>query len=209
MTITFRPVVLCASVLALAACTGGEPSSATSHGAPAATTAGQTFTSKAWGFVISYPADFQATPGFSHSYLQNGAWKTYAGPRSKGQPVVALVLAGSNDVTDAVLRIGASRDPQSVAACTRPSDAMRPGSLGQAKLDGLRFVTFRAGDAAMSHYLLVRSYRAVHEGACYALDLLVYGTNPKVYSPPRTPPFTHKEAFARLQTALEGFRFIR
>ncbi len=201
-----RALLLCAVALALVACTGGGPAAAGSRQASTAH-AERTFASKAWGFAVSYPADFRATPGFSHGYLQNGAWKTYAGPESKGQPIVALVLAGSNAVTDAELRIGASRNPRSVADCTEPPGAVRPGSLGHAMLDGVRFATFRARDAAMNHYLFVHSYRAVHDGACFAIDLLVYGTNPQVYSPPRTPPFTHEEAFMRLQVALAGFRF--
>lgn len=163
-----------------------------------------------WGIAIKYPEDsFYVTKNPRKSYLQNGTWNTYAGLDSKGQRIVALVLYGSNDVTDAELRIGASRDPTAVAACTKPSDALRPGSLGHAKLDGVDFVTWEAGDAAMSHYLLARSYRAEHVGACYAIDLIVFGTNPEVYDPPRTPPFTRTQAFARLQQVLGGFRFIR
>ncbi|MGH8274854.1 MAG: hypothetical protein ACRES9_11505 [Gammaproteobacteria bacterium] len=185
----------------LAACMDGGHSSAQQK------SAGKTYINKNYGIAIRYPADFHASSGFSHGYLQNGSWKTYAGPKSKGQPIVALTLAKSNQVTDAELRIGASRDSQAVATCMKPSDGARPESPGHAVLDGVNFVTFDAGDAAMSHYLDVKSYRAVHDGTCYAIDLLVYGTNPQVYDPPRKPPFTHSKAFARLHAALEGFRF--
>jgi hypothetical protein len=193
-------------ILLLAACSGQQKPANASGANDFSGAHRQTFTSEEYGIAIAYPSDFDAHPVFPKSYLQNGAWKTYAGPKSQGQAIVALVLKGSNDVTDAELRIGASRNAQAIAECTQPSDAVR-GGTGHATLDGVSFTTFKAGDAAMSHYLSVRSYRAVHDNTCYAIDLLIYGTNPKVYSPPRKPPFTHAQAFARLQAALKGFHY--
>jgi hypothetical protein len=198
-------VLLATPLLLLAACHG--ETDGPGHGAHK--TSQQTFTNADYGIAIAYPDDFKARKGFGGSYLQNGNWKTYAGPHSVGQPIVSLVLAGSNDVTDAELRIGASRNTQAVKRCTQPPDSAVPDSETEATLDGVTFKTFKARDAAMSHYLEVKSYRAVHQDTCYALDLLVYGTNPKVYDPPRKPPFTHKHAFSRLQAALQGFRFTK
>jgi len=56
----------------------------------------------------------------------------------------------------------------------------------------------------MSHYVSAGSYRAVHNGACYAIDLVVAGTRPDVYDPPRTPPFSQQEAASRLAEALKA-----
>lgn len=198
----FKTIALL-SVLMLAACHAGQ------H-IPTRQSKQSTFTSKAYGLTISYPADFELRHGFTKSYLQNGSWKTYAQPTSQGRPLVSLVLKGSNAVTDAELRIGVSRNDKAVSKCTQPPGAFRKGSLDMdaARLDGVRFVTWKAADAAMSHYLKVRSYRTVHNGVCYAIDLLIYGSNPMVYDPPRKPPFTQQQAFKRLEAALKGFRFI-
>jgi anthranilate synthase component 1/para-aminobenzoate synthetase len=57
-------------------------------------------------------------------------------------------------------------------------------------------------DAAMSHYLSADSYRVVQGGACYAVDLIIAGTRPEVYDPPRTPPFTAQQAKAALAAML-------
>jgi hypothetical protein len=165
------------------------------------------FASPDWGFSIDLPAGWQVRRGFRGGYLASDAWKTYAAPDSHGTPVIAMAVPGSNHVTAAEIRIGASRSPEEVARCTKPPNATRAGGAGQVTINGIRFTRFDAGDAAMSHYLDVRSYRTVHEGACYAIDLLVYGTNPEVYSPPATPPFTRQQAFARMQQVLQGFRF--
>jgi hypothetical protein len=47
----------------------------------------------------------------------------------------------------------------------------------------------------------------VHGGACYAIDLLVYGVNPQVYDPPATPPFSDADAFEAMRTVLGSFAF--
>ncbi|HET6631730.1 MAG TPA: hypothetical protein VFG73_03375 [Rhodanobacteraceae bacterium] len=166
----------------------------------------QRYRSDRYGFRIDYPADWTAQRDFDHGYLANGAWKTYAPAGSVGTPVLALVMPHSNDVTAAELRIGVSSDADAVQHCSEPSGAVR-GAVGHATLAGTRFTRFEAADAAMSHYLTVHSYRAVHDGRCYAIDLLVTGTNPQVYDPPATPPFSRDQAFARLHAVLQGFRF--
>ena len=167
------------------------------------------FASVRWDFSIDHPAGWQVRHEFRGGYLASDAWKTYAAPDSKGTPVVALAVPGSSQITAAEIRIGASRSPEEVAGCTKPASAVRSGSVGQAPIDGIRFTRFDAGDAAMSHYLDVRSYRTVHDGTCYAIDLVVFGTNPEVYSPPATPPFTREAAFAKMQAVVRSFRFTR
>lgn len=165
------------------------------------------FKSDEYGFRIDYPATLRASRTFDAGYLANAAWKTYAGPDSRGEPVLALTLPDSNEVTAGELRIGVSHEATAVKQCGDPPGALRPGSVGHANVNGIDFVHFDAGDAAMSHYLDVHSYRTVHAGRCYAIDLLVIGTRPEVYDPPATQPFTPDAAFARLYKTLQGFRF--
>jgi hypothetical protein len=214
------------ALAALAACSGkhgnpvtpptsGAPPSAASTGAPDTASAvtgsphSPRFASQRWGFTINYPVDSQVQPDFRHSYLQTGTWKAYAAPDSHGLPVVALVMPGSDQITDAEVRIGASDSRTDVARCTTPPQAVRAGSVGKVVINGIPFTHFEAGDAAMSHYLDVHGYRVVHAGTCYAIDLLVYGTNPAVYSPPATPPFTRAQAFAWMRAVLDTFRFTQ
>lgn len=164
------------------------------------------FQSSAYGFRVDYPQDMIARRSFADGYMRNDAWKAWAPPGSPGHPIVALIVPGSDDITRAALRIGASRDPQAVNDClTAPPNAR--GDHGTRTVNGARFTYFEAGDAAMNHYMHTHSYRLVHDGACIAIDLMVTGTNPQVYSPPRTPPFTKSAAFATLQKALQGFHF--
>lgn len=141
--------------------------------------------------------------------LTLGSWKLFAEPGSEGRRVVAVVLDGSNEVTTAAMRIGVSADPSSMAACLQlPAESTGPAA-GQVEIGGVPFTHFRAGDAAMSHYVSADSYRAVHGGQCVAIDLLVKGTRPEVYDPPRTPPFTTEEAQQKLQALLPAVYWQR
>jgi hypothetical protein len=162
----------------------------------------------AHGFAITVPQDMHVRRDFQRSYLASAAWKSFAGDDRHGTPVLALVLDGSDHVTAAELRIGIGDDAAARAHCLDVPSSGVPALASQATLAGVPFTRFHAADAAMSHYLQVDAYRAVHAGRCYAIDLLLTGTRPEVYDPPATPPFTQDEARRRLREALAGLRFL-
>lgn len=198
------------SPTAAASSTQAQPTpAATNTRAPTPSAGMKRFNSVRLGFQIDYPASLTSSVRFDSKYLANDQWKTYAGPDTTGTSVLMLTLPDSNNVTAGELRIGISSAKQEVAQCDTPPSNADKSSIGKATINGTTFNTWHAADAGMSHYLKVHSYRVVHGGYCYAIDLLIAGTNPKVYSPPKTPPFSHKEAFAKLHEALQGFRFTR
>ena len=205
------PIVMLTSAVALCACSNSHRNADPTAGvAPSATgTNRQVLESHRFGFRIEYPKGWTTRREFRRGYLADGSWKTYAPPGSRGTPVAALVVPGSNRITNAEVRIGVSRARGEVESCAKPPSSLRAGSTDRERIDSADFVTFEASDAAMSHYLDVRSYRGVHEGACYAIDLLVYGTNPQVYQPPATPPFSKDQAFAAMRDVLRTFHFTR
>jgi hypothetical protein len=199
--------------MALFACSGSgtgnapPPQAVIPATASSASESPHAFVSQAWGFRIDTPSGWTLRRDFQSSYLANGAWKTFAAPDSQGEPVVSLTVPGSNHITDAELRIGVSRAPAEVQRCTAPPSAMRAGSIATQRINGVPFTTFEAADAAMSHHLTVHTFRVVHGGACYAIDLLVFGVNPQVYDPPATPPFSDAKAFAAMRAVIQTFRF--
>lgn len=166
------------------------------------------FRSEKYNVELAYPENgVQGSDGATGYFDQHG-WRVGAGPDETGQRLLALRLDGSNTITTGELRLGVSRAPEQVKTCTQPGHGLRADNAGRSTLDGVRFTTFQGGDAGMSHYQHVRAYRTVRDGTCYAIDLVVEGTNPNVYDPPRTPPFTGERAFHRLHTLLAGFAFI-
>lgn len=159
----------------------------------------QSFTSERYGLRVDYPADLELRHSFARSYLAADGWKTYMGPDAPpGRALLALVMPQSNSVTRGELRVGVSRDPAALESCTHLPSAARLGSGKQVMISGVPFTAFTAADGAMSHYLNVKSFRGVHAGTCYAVDVLVVGTNPQVYDPPKTPPFSRQDVFDRL-----------
>ncbi|MEL1263388.1 hypothetical protein [Pseudoxanthomonas putridarboris] len=167
------------------------------------------FADEALGIAILPTPGFTLRHDFRRAYLAAGDWKAFAEPDSPGTPLAALVLDGSNAVTAAELRVGASDDTRAVATCLDVANSATPDETEEVRIDGQPFRRFRASDAAMSHYLSVDAYRAVRHGHCIAIDLLVAGTRPEVYDPPRTPPFDQDTAHARLLEALAAVRFTR
>lgn len=143
---------------------------------------------------------------FDRSYLGGNRWKADADADDTGTPLLALVMDGSNEVTAAELRIGLSGDPDAVAGCAAVPEYAEPAGGEMVEVDGVPFRRFAWSDAGMSHYMEVQAYRAVHRGQCLAIDLLVTGTRPEVYDPPRQPPFQRDAAWQRLSKALAAVR---
>ncbi len=161
------------------------------------------------GLALAPTPGFTLHRDFSRRYLSDGAWKTFAAPDVRGEPLVALVLDGSDKITAAELRIGTSTDSHAVVTCLDPPDGAATEAPDEVRIDGQPFTHFRAGDAAMSHYQSVDAYRHVRNERCIAIDLLIAGTRPDVYDPPATPPFDEATARARLQEALGAVRIVR
>lgn len=161
------------------------------------------------GIALAPTLGFTLRRDFRSDYLSNGAWKTFAAPDVRGEPLVALVLDGSDKVTAAELRIGTSTDSHAVVTCLNPPEGATTEAPDEVRIDGQPFTHFRAGDAAMSHYQSVDAYRHVRNERCIAIDLLVAGTRPEVYDPPATSPFDEATARARLQEALGAVRITR
>jgi hypothetical protein len=160
------------------------------------------------GISLALPRDMDLRRDFQRSYLDAATWKAFAAPGSHGAAAAALVLDGSNKITAAELRVGVSTDADEVTRCTEVPATGAATASDPVSLEGTDFVHFHAGDAAMSHYLKVEGYRAVHDGRCYAIDRWISGTRPRVYDPPGTLPFANADALRRLHGALAGCRFV-
>jgi len=155
------------------------------------------------GIAVRPVANAQVEDNFKRSYLALASWKLFAPQDSLGMPLAAVVLDGSNEVTAAEMRIGRSDEETAVRDCmVLPAEATGPAR--NITVGGIAFIHYPAGDAAMSHYVQADSYRGRLGERCYAIDLLVSGTRPEVYDPPRQPPFSNEVAMARLEKALQA-----
>ena len=221
-TLSSRPLLL-AAVLASTGCTpspnadgtpqptGGDPGAAkaavTNEARAAPSLPAYAFSETPPGIALAAVPGMELRRDFTRSYLTLDDWKLFDASGSKGSPLAALVLDGSNEVTAAELRLGRSDDAGAVADCLTPP-AEATGPVDTVDVGGVSFTHFPVGDAAMSHYVSADSYRAVQQGRCYAIDLVVAGTRPDVYDPPRTPPFSNEDAREKLAGALNAVRWV-
>ena len=150
-----------------------------------------TFTDKAFGVTVRFPADITPTDTFTPNYFDRGAWRvSYAADVGPGTKIVAFALpalhamdAGGDSEARAELRIGASRDPDVVASCL--GYGMNSGDNVETATRTIGGITFTEvpdnGDGGMQQRISTDDFRAVHEGVCYAIDFVQYvgGTSNK------------------------------
>src|SRR6185312_319615 len=95
-----------------------------------------------------------------------------------------------------------------VRAGLQPHCRRRDPDRRESRSDGSARLHHAAVRRAIRQHLDVHAYRTVHDGACYAIDLLVFGVNPAVYDPPATPPFSDTHAFAAMRDVLQSLEFM-
>lgn len=158
------------------------------------------YSNAATGFHLEWPDSIVPEAQSAVAYALSSNWRLDMRPNEPGRLVAGWVLRGSNEVTAARLRFGVSGDGKSFEHCLKPGG----GGLAtnQVMIGGRPFTHYQLQDAGMSHYLHAEAYRSRYQGRCYAIDLIINGTNPEVYDPPRTPPFTRAQAQAQLHQLL-------
>lgn len=163
-----------------------------------------TFASTDHDVEVHYATALKSADDPVPGYFDNGGWKTDA--NAPGQRLLVLALPDSDEIATGLWRLGASRDATAVNECLMPPDNAR-SIPGETSIGGHAFVGFTLGDAGMSHFQRVEGYRAVVGGTCYAIDLIVQGTNGAVYDPPKKAPFSQDDAMKRLRAINDGVTF--
>ncbi len=153
-----------------------------------------TYTDPSTGFHLTWTSQFVQADKSPSGYMLPTTWRIDMRPGETGRLQASWVLKGSNAVTTAVLRYGVSGGANSFENCLQPSSGQRNVSTNQVMIGGRPFTHYQLRGAAMSHYRFVDAYRSRYAGRCYAIDLIVAGTAPQVYAPPRTAPFTLSHA---------------
>lgn len=166
------------------------------------------FVSQDYRLAVDYPRELEDAHDFESDYFLGSRWDSSSDGNTAGAALLALTLPDSNKLIRGVMRIGASDDARAVDACLPAADTPNARST---RIHGVDFVRLDQGDAAMSHYSQVRSYRAVRDDQCIAIDLIVTGTRAAVYAAADRPeqPFTPDQAMDRLSDLLDGIHFLR
>lgn len=178
--------------------------------------AGQTvFTDGEYGFTLHYPQELATDYTFTSFYHLPAAWRVNTLPEATGTPVLSIIgYRTASDHTypryfDAEVRIGASRDPKEVARCETPAVEQSERELPDTILGGTTFKTFSFESAGMMQYLKGVSYRAVHDGACLAIEKIATGSSYRddPQSAADIPDATLEAAYASLDAIVSSFAF--
>lgn len=168
-----------------------------------------TFENKEFGVRIVYPKSLEEHAGDGEGNDKKAGWNAFAdADADPGDAVrlLTLTVAGSNDASRAELRLGANRATEALTHCTDvPAGAAQTkDEENRRTIDGVPFTTFEVDNVTEDHYERIRSYRATYTQACYAIDMIASGSG-KQGEGENDP----KQAFDKLQAALDGFEFTK
>ncbi|MDB5264679.1 MAG: hypothetical protein JWN64_250 [Parcubacteria group bacterium] len=176
------------------------------------------YTNGEYGFSLVYPQGAKVENTFTAFYHLPPTWR--ANPVSidaTGTPIAAVIgyQTASEDSYPryfvAMVRIGASKDPGEVASCEKVTPDRGETALPDVTLNGTVFKAFSFQEAAMMQYSRGVSYRAVHEGACVAVEKIQTGSNymDDPDSVKDVPDEKLQAEYAKLDTIVQSFRFAR
>ncbi len=140
----------------------------------------QSWRSPDGAIALQYPRTLSPSQDFSATYFTPAGWRaTFDGaPMGPGHGLVRFTAESLSQgnvprIAADTLQIGISADQAVVADClTRGLQGGRGTQAPSRIIGGVRFTTWRGGDAGMSHQLSSTDWRAVHHGTCIAIDWL-------------------------------------
>lgn len=136
-----------------------------------------------YGFTLQYPSTAKENDVFSTSYILAQEWRAEAPVNSTGTPVAEIV--GYHTESDhsfprsftAMVRVGVATSSADVASCEKATTDTGETTLPDVVINGTAWKAFGFQDAATMHYVKGISYRAVHDGKCYAMEKLATGSS--------------------------------
>lgn len=135
-----------------------------------------------YGFSISYPKTCIPQKTFSKYDLLSDRWMAGAPEDTKGKailciPIIRIVSDSSYPRTwNTEVRIGVTEDNAELRSfLSKSAYSMDPPK--QQKIGNEMFYVFPISDAAMMKFIRGYSYRVIHDGIGYAIEMVTIGSN--------------------------------
>lgn len=175
------------------------------------------YTNGPYGFAIFYPEAARIEYAFSPDYHLGTQWRAQALPESTGAAILAIIpYSIRNEASfprylNAMVRIGASEDPDEIERCERPSEDQGEEALPDVSIGGHVWKAFSFSDAGMMQYVSGISYRTLHEDRCIAMEQVRTGSSYRedVPSAADIPQETLDAEYAKLDAIVQSFSFAR
>jgi hypothetical protein len=161
------------------------------------------------GFILSYPIDFDAQDNYVVTPTTN--WRVNA--TTIGDVFFTLTVPKAfepqTNFADATLTVGSSKDPIAITQClaTDPNSGQTTPT-STVVINGVAFTVFQFSSAGAGNLYETTSYRALHNGACYAIEYSVHSSQianyPASYN---LQPFDQAKIDSLMQTIIGTFSF--
>ena len=173
------------------------------------------YTNGVYGFSIFYPGSDKTETTFDTQYHLPANWRENALQDASGTPIFAIIGYSTQSDTsypryfETEVRIGASKDPQELAACEKPSE--NETQLPDAVINKVTWKAFGLQDAGMMQYLQGTSYRTIHDNTCFALEEIETGSSYRdtASSTSNIPDATLTQKYQDLSSIVQSFSFAR
>ena len=175
------------------------------------------YTNGTYGFSVFYPDDALISYEFDSSYHLGTLWRANALPAGEGVPIVAIVpYQVTNDTAypryfNAMVRIGASTNPDEVARCEEVAEEQGETKLPDVTIQGHTWSAFSFQSAGMMQYAEGVSYRTIFEDSCIAMEKVRTGSSYRedAASPNDISDETLAAEYAALDAIVSSFSFAR
>jgi len=134
-----------------------------------------------FGFTISAPIDFEGMGAPQDA--PDWRWNSSDPGQVLYEIVVPRAIEPQTNFAGATITVGMSSNPKSVANCLAPAGTPPDEKSWKQKIGGVEFSGFRDSDDGMSHYHEITSFRAVHNGQCWAVEYMIASTSLGIYPP--------------------------
>ncbi len=163
--------------------------------------------------VPSSPLQSKVSFGFPPTLTQDTAstlpWRTNTqlpGTLLASVPVPADIQPKTN-FRGAQFTIGASDDTRAVETCITPLNGER--MKGTREIHDVAFTKITLTEAGAGNYYDTTSYRAVHDGVCFAIEYTIHTTNINNYDPSQGIQEFNTEAITTLlETMVQTVTFL-
>jgi hypothetical protein len=177
--------------------------------ASSTTPATATFRSAAAGFTLEYPSAYAIQEEVPASTTD---WQVVNQDQTMGIKIVTLTIPKEfepqTNFSEGQLRMGISRDSKAVSTCLAPTGANSEIRVEQ-NINGVTFVGYKTGDAGAGNFYDTTSFRTIHGGTCYVVDLVVHYTNLQNWPAElHLHEFNHARVYNALHDIFATFKFI-
>ena len=167
-----------------------------------------TFTDQSRSFSFAYPSPV-AISGGGIGYSTD--WMVSA--TTSGLLLVKATLPRSfepkTNLSDSILTIGTSADPDAVANCLTTSMGGNGIQKSSVTINGVTYTRLVTSDAGAGNFYETTSYRTVRNNQCYVIEYTIHSTNIGNYSPDQgISVFDHAKVQNVLEGIVQSFKFL-